>query len=280
MKSHFLILLSASSLVMAQEQAPNFQLSRVSISPKVPQWAPSVTDDGTNEVLPSFLVELQADLTPTAPTRLEEDTEIEEEEDEAEEATPQQPRKQLCNISFRGHLTDGREFIVNYPNLYHEGGSLVIIFNDESIPASTELTLKGTLSYELRSGEETELSKATTIKGRGEYKTDGYIIHYLPDAGEGTHEHTFMVMPPDRLRASAAVIRGVVFTDENGTVWSTENGKLKRQEVWYAEDAVCFTTDAKAPTDKGKLQIILQGKAEKHQSVVEQKISLTPAKQQ
>lgn len=274
MKFRLFFPLLASSLLMAHEKAPDFQLTRVSITPQVPQWAPSVTDDGTNDTLPPCLIELEAKLVP-ATTQLEEDPEIEEEE----ESTPQPPKKQLCNIFFRGRLTDGKEFSASNPSIYHEGGNVVLSFESKRIPTATELSIKGTLSYELRSGEETEMSTPAIIKGRGEYKTDGYIIHYLPDAGEGTHEHTFMVMPPDRISASAAIIVGVVFTDAEGTVWSTKNGKLKREEVWYAEDAVCFTTDAKAPTDKGKLQIILQGKAEKHQSVVEQKISLTPAKQ-
>lgn len=183
----------------------------------------------------------------------------------------------LCNIRFKGSLTDGAQFCATTPTIYNNGNSIGLSFQSPTIPKSGKLRLKGTLSYEIRTGAETEKTPTVAIKGRGEYKTAGYIIHYLPDAGEGTKTHTFMVMPPDRTKESSKAIVDIIFTDKNGKVWSRSNDSLAKEEVWYTPDSVCFCSEEKIEVDHGSLQIVLCGKAKTYTTAVNQSVNLIPS---
>ena len=267
MRFSLITLLLWGTLCHADDAALSFTPSHVSLVPQAPQWAPAVTDKeqfGYAEPLPPFHVELQS--TPIAHTTLD-STEY-----------PPSADAILCNISFKGTLSDGKGFSATTAKIQNNSDSIGLKFNANTIPSTTQLQLKGTLRYDIRSGTGTETLPAVAIKGRGEYKTAGYIIHYLPDAGEGTKEHVFMVMPPDRTKRSAAAIEDIVFTDKNGKKWSHGNGTLCREEVWYTEDTICFASEEKIETDHGSLQIILKGKAKTHSESINQSISLTPAK--
>lgn len=259
MKRAFVTLLLLSALCGGQEEA-TFYTTQVTIAPQLPQWAPPVTDD---------------EDTPLAPCRIELSTTI----DNSKLNNPHFPPATdaiLCNIRFKGNLTDGAQFHASTPTIYNNGNSIGLSFQSQTIPKSNKLRLKGTLSYEIRTGAETEKTPAVAINGRGEYKTAGYIIHYLPDAGEGTKKHTFMVMPPDRTQESSLAIVDIVFTDKNGKVWSKSNGTLSKGEVWYTPDTVCFASDEKIETDHGNLQIVLCGKAKSYTTAVNQSVNLIP----
>ena len=265
MKFSFISLLLLGCLGHGQEEVLSFTPTHVSLVPQAPQWAPAITDEEESEYakpLPPFSAELQS--TPITHTTL----------DSIE--YPPTADAILCNISFKGTLSDGKGFSASCVKAHNYGDSIGLEFNEDTIPSSTQLQLKGTLRYEIRSGTGTETLPAVAIKGRGEYKTAGYIIHYLPDAGEGTKEHVFMVMPPDRTKRSAAAIEDIVFTDKNGKKWSHGNGTLCREEVWYTEDTICFASEEKIETDHGSLQIVLHGKAKAHTASIAQSISLTP----
>lgn len=263
MKLSLVTLLFWGSFINAQEESLNFTTSHLSIVPQAPEWAPAIQDEEELETLPAFRLLLQSSPL---------DAEVLD-----TFGYPATTGAILCNISFKGTLTDNKGFTVKQNKTINYSDRVGLEFESAKHPTSTELQLKGTITYTIRSGSGTELSKGVAIKGRGEYKTDGYIIHYLPDAGEGTHEHCFIVMPPDRDSDSAAAIVGVIFKDKNGKVWSTENGALKQEEIMYASDAICFTTEEKAATDKGTLQIILAGKGKTYTTTVNQSVSLAPA---
>ncbi|MBQ4636881.1 MAG: hypothetical protein IJB64_10675 [Akkermansia sp.] len=260
MKHPFVTLLLLSTLCCGQEEA-SFYTTQVTIAPQAPQWAPPVTDD---------------EGAPLAPCSIELSASI----DNSNLNNPDFPpvtEHILCNIRFKGSLTDGAKFSATNPTIYNNGNSIGLSFQSPTIPKSGKLRLKGTLSYEIRTGAETEKTPTVAIKGRGEYKTAGYIIHYLPDAGEGTKKHTFMVMPPDRTKESSKAIVDIIFTDKNGKVWSRSNDSLAKEEVWYTPDSVCFCSEEKIEVDHGSLQIVLCGKAKTYTTAVNQSVNLIPS---
>lgn len=261
MKISLLPLLLLGSISQAADEPLGFRTHGITIVPKAPEWVPAATNE-FEEPIPPCSIELQSTVI-----------------NDSSLDSPDFPPVSdgfLCNISFKGSLSDGKGFVATKPTVLNHSNRIGLTFISSKTPTSSKLQLKGELTYTIRKGEGTELSKAVTIKGRGEYKTDGYTIHYLPDAGGGTHKHSFMIMPPDRTKTSASAIDGVIFKDTNGKVWSTENGTLKKDGVWYSEDAVCFYTEETAASDKGSLQIILKGKAHTVSTKLNQTINLEP----
>lgn len=259
MKRPLITLLLLNTLCSGQEEA-SFYTTQVTIAPQAPQWAPPVTDD---------------DGTPLAPCRIELSTQI----DNNTLNNPNFPPVTdclLCNIRFKGRLTDGAQFSASNPTIYNNGNSIYLSFESQTLPQSGKLRLKGTLSYEIRTGAKAEKTPAVAVKGRGEYKTAGYLIHYLPDAGEGTKKHTFMVMPPDRTAVSSSAIIDIIFKDKNGKIWSLGNGTLTKEKTWYTEDSVCFSSDEKIEADHGSLQIVLRGKEKTYTATVDQSVNLIP----
>ncbi len=259
-------LLFCAVLSYGQDAALMFHPTGVFLVPDAPQWGPTVTEDESfyNDPMPPFSLRLLS--TPVTVTTLDAGD------------FPPTAEAILCNISFKGTLSDNKDFSVTSPLIENHGDSIRLTFATNTLPGATQLQLKGTLRYEIRDGEGTETLPAVAINGRGEYKASGYIIHYLPDAGEGTKEHTFMVMPPDRTKKSAAAIADIIFTDKNGKKWSHSNGTLKKEEVWYTADTVCFASDEKIEADHGSLQIVLHGQAKTYSANINQSISINPAK--
>lgn len=267
MKFSVTTLLFCAAICHGQETALSFHPTGVSLVPDAPQWVPTVTEDEASmyyDPLPPFSLSLQS--TPITVSTLDTGD------------FPPAAEAILCNISFKGTLSDVKEFSAAAPRIENHGDSIGLTFASNTAPSSTQIKLKGTLRYEIRNGEGTETLPAVAIKGRGEYKASGYIIHYLPDAGEGTKKHTFMVMPPDRTKKSSAAIADIIFTDKNGKKWSHSNGTLIKEEVWYTPDSVCFASEETIEADHGSLQIVLHGQPKTYSAVIDQSISLNPAK--